>query len=776
MNSGTFDFIRLIKFPDFPVIYIVNNRKSNILRKKFLNEIRTVDKIAKNTIAHVDGKNISYVDVCQSVDGKCSENTLINLLNNSENTIHEILSLKYPVNIDPVTYAYKLLCSNLGGVTTDDKGYVTEAKAVRLIYPTDESHASKKMWNKVWTKAVYNRLRDYSFQHIKTFSEPVASTGFQIKRISQKLVPLISVAVVVVAIFCMSTNMTNNWIKSKPWLGVASVVSAGLAVTTAFGLLSACGVENLRWNICLPFMILATEVDDSFVVLACWKVTDCNHSVEKRMEQTYRNAAVSITITSLTNFFSYCIAMTSPFPGIRIFCFYAATCVFFSYFFQLFFFGGCLALSGYREEKGLHPFTFKPAFETIGQSDYCKEESEDCFMKFFRDTFSAFIFHPVSRILIILSYFILLSISLWGVMSLQEGLNVYKFDSESSELTQGYHVLYKYFTEYPFAVHVVINETLDYSNPRVQESVNDFMQKFHTIENIAGQEYELSWLKYYKELQNHPISKYSLRGYDLTQKEDFMDALKNIFFKFTGAKQFENDIIFNHNYTDIVASRFLFLAKDVSNRVTEFKIVNDLSKIAEEAPYSVVIHTLITPVMEQGIVIRQISFQLFWITSLLIFGIFVSLIPNLHCALIVAICVVSITLQTIGFVSLWSVNLDIVSLISLTLCIGFCVNYPTHICYCFINSSQATTEEKLKDCLCHVGFPLIQGAISTGLVLLIVAYYNIFVYTIFVKIVFVIVLQATFHALFVIPTIISITSLFTKGCQNSRESTFCGCT
>ncbi|XP_067119319.1 patched domain-containing protein 3-like, partial [Centruroides vittatus] len=357
--------------------------------------------------------------------------------------------------------------------------------------------------------------------------------------------------------------------------------------------------------------------------------------------------------------------MTAQFPGIRIFCLYAATCIFFSYFYQLFFFGGCLALSGYREEKGLHPFTIKADF------------------------------------------------GIQGVLSLQEGWNVYKFNAKSSEITQGFHVYYKYFTEYPFTVHVVINETLDYSNPRVQQTVHDFMQKFNTIENIAGQEYEFSWLKYYKEFQNHPISKYSLRGYDLSQKQDFIDALRNVFLKFTGAKQFKNDIIFNHNYTDIVASRFLFPAKNVSDRVTEFKIANGLSKIAEEAPFFVIIHTLSNPVAEQGIVIRQMTFQLFWITSLLIFVIFVSLIPNLHCALIVAICVVSITLQTIGFSSLWAINLDIVSVMTLILCIGFCVNYPTHICYCYITSSQTTTEGKLKDSLCHVGFPLIQGAIST---------------------------------------------------------------
>ncbi|XP_023213024.1 patched domain-containing protein 3-like, partial [Centruroides sculpturatus] len=700
INSNNFDFLRLTKRPHFPMIYIVNDREDNILRKKFLDEIQIEDQVVKNTTASVDGKNIVYSNVCHIEDGKCLENTLIDLLNNSDDAINEILRMKYPVNIDSVTYAYKILCLNLGGVTTDDKGYIKEAKTVRLLYVLDESNENKKKWSEEWTKAVYKKL-NYSFEHIKTFPDPFSSTDFQVKRISQKLVSLISVAVVVVVIFCVSTNMTNNWVKSKPWLGVASVVTVGLSVSTGFGLLFACGVENLYWNVGFTFVILATEVDDSFVVLACWKVTDCDGSVESRMEQTYRNAAVSITITSLTNFISYCIAMTSPFPGVRIFSLYATTCIFFSYFFQLLFFGGCLALSGYREKKSLHPFTFKPAFETIGESDFYKEENEDCFMKFFRDTFSAFIFHPVSRVFIILLYFILLSIGIWGVMSLQEGLNVYKLNSESSEITQGFNVYYKYFTQYPFTVHVVINETLDYSNPRVQESVENFMQKFYTIENIAGYEYGFSWLKYYKIFQNHSISKFSLRGYYLSEKQDFMVVFRNVFLKIVGAKQFNNDIIFNHNYTDIVASRFLFIAKNVTNRVTEFKIVNDLSKIAEEAPFSVVIHTIISPMAEQGIVIRQITFQLFWITSLLIIGIFVSLIPNFHCAFIVAICVGSITAQTIGFMSLWDINLDIVSLMCLILCIGFCVNYPTHICYFFITSSQATTEEKLKDSLRH---------------------------------------------------------------------------
>ncbi|XP_023244779.1 uncharacterized protein LOC111642643 [Centruroides sculpturatus] len=120
-NSGSFDFLRLTKRPLFPMIYIVNDRESNILHKKFLNEIQIVDKVVKNTTASVDGINIAYSDVCYIEDGKCLENTLIDLLNDSENAIHEILKMKYPVTMDPLTYAYKILCLNLGGVTTETK-------------------------------------------------------------------------------------------------------------------------------------------------------------------------------------------------------------------------------------------------------------------------------------------------------------------------------------------------------------------------------------------------------------------------------------------------------------------------------------------------------------------------------------------------------------------------------------------------------------------------------------------------------------------------------
>lgn len=59
-------------------------------------------------------------------------------------------------------------------------------------------------------------------------------------------------------------------------------------------------------------------MDDAFVLLAAWRRTNPLHSIPERMSHTYSEAAVSITITSLTNFISFMIGIATPFPSVRV--------------------------------------------------------------------------------------------------------------------------------------------------------------------------------------------------------------------------------------------------------------------------------------------------------------------------------------------------------------------------------------------------------------------------------------------------------------------------
>jgi len=76
------------------------------------------------------------------------------------------------------------------------------------------------------------------------------------------------------------------------------------------------------------------------------------------MAETYVEASVSITITSLTDAFSFFVGVLTPLPGIQIFSIYAGTTVLFIYMWQLFIFGGFLAISGYHEEDNRHGLLF----------------------------------------------------------------------------------------------------------------------------------------------------------------------------------------------------------------------------------------------------------------------------------------------------------------------------------------------------------------------------------------------------------------------------------
>ena len=94
------------------------------------------------------------------------------------------------------------------------------------------------------------------------------------------------------------------------------------------------------------------------------------------MEETYKDAAVSITITSLTNILSFAIGMLLPsFETVEIFCAYTTSGLVFVYVLTLTIFGPCIILFNKldkNEEKNEYQI---PQSETTTIED-AKQEAE----------------------------------------------------------------------------------------------------------------------------------------------------------------------------------------------------------------------------------------------------------------------------------------------------------------------------------------------------------------------------------------------------------------
>ncbi|EPB71711.1 patched family protein [Ancylostoma ceylanicum] len=69
--------------------------------------------------------------------------------------------------------------------------------------------------------------------------------------------------------------------------------------------------------------------------------------------------------------------------------------------------------------------------------------------------------------------------------------------------------------------------------------------------------------------------------------------------------------------------------------------------------------------------------------------------------------------QVFGFLSLWGVGIDPVSMAALLMSIGFSVDISAHISYHYYQVKASTPLEKLEDAFLNIGWPTMQGGLST---------------------------------------------------------------
>ncbi|XP_067134142.1 patched domain-containing protein 3-like isoform X3 [Centruroides vittatus] len=480
-----------------------------MFEKNVLTEVKLVDEIVQNITLETDRKLIQYRDICAFMHKKCYENPIIEVISEVgiDSIVRKRKKLKYPVDIDLLSFTYKAYFINLGGVTEDNYNFVEKVNAITLLYLTDEKNEEKNKLFKKWSTRVYQTIQKYNFTYVKVLpNSPLAiEKGF--RKEFDKTKPKIGGLLGIIIVLSIFLNMSNSWVRSKPLLGLASVINAGLAVVSSFGMLAASGVESTYWNATIPFLVLVTEIDDAFVLIGCWRITDSKDTVEKRMKVTYGEAGISITLTSITNFISYCIGMMAPFPFIRIFSYYTATCIIFNFVYQITFFGGCLALSGYREEKNLRSGKFVRCEPDDEDNQNNNAEEEEFTMASFRDSLGKIISNPVVKISIILIYIINLSFGIWGTFHMEHGIKYEHLFAKDSLITEGYRIAQKYFRSYSYPFHIIVNKTLDYSDINVQKSIESLLTKFEKHPNIAGKDFTVSWLKFYKEFQKSPCRK-----------------------------------------------------------------------------------------------------------------------------------------------------------------------------------------------------------------------------------------------------------------------------
>ncbi|CAK9817866.1 Patched domain-containing protein 3 [Anthophora plagiata] len=755
------------------VIITSKDGNENLLRTVVFDELRELDSIIRNAKATYEGEEFTYSQICAKWLDDCFTNDILNLHHVIDDVEQRKLNLTFPVTLNPITWDIHLLPVYFGGSVINEDLVIESVPSFQLGYFLTTDNPRQDAIGAAWEEAFLDAMRkveeDGIFKHIATARFASRTLELELEENTKTIVPYFSSTFLLMALFSVVTCMMTDWVRSKPWLGLLGNVSAAMATVAAFGLCIYLGVDFIGLNLAAPFLMIGIGIDDTFVMLAAWRRTSIMKPVPERMAVTLSEAAVSITITSLTDMISFFIGILSPFPSVQIFCIYSGFAVVFTFVFHLTFFTGCVAISGYCEQKNLHS-VFCCKVQPLSKSSHrswlyrtlCTggvdpddpynpvDNPEHGCMSWFRDYLAVALNYRPVKVIIILIFACYLAGALYGLTTLQEGLDRRKLSKNDSYSIAFYDRQDYYFREFPYRIQVVVSGKYDYSDPTIQQQVENLTRSLEASKYISSAPiYTESWLRSFISYANS-----SGADVNISDEKSFIKVLKDIWL--FPKSSYSLDVKFDETEEHIIASRFLIQAVNVSGTNQEKDMVKELRRICTDSPLNASVFHPYFVFFDQFELVKPTSIQCMVFGALIMMLISFIFIPNVLCCLWVAFCIISIELGVAGYMALWDVNLDSISMINLIMCIGFSVDFTAHICYAYMSSRQKTPEDRVKESLYSLGLPIVQGATSTilGLTALVLA--GTYIFMVFFKMVFLVIFIGAMHGMFLLPVLLSL--------------------
>ena len=384
--------------------------------------------------------------------------------------------------------------------------------------------------------------------------------------------------------------------------------------------------------------------------------------------------------------------------------------------------------------------------------------------RFLGTTYANFLMRTPTKICVMLVYAGLLAGAVYGILRLEEGLDTANLAPDSSYYRDFEAKFDKDFSEiFGPTVQVAVDETLDYTQQSVRDDYDNLITKFRNNKFfVTDENFVISWLDRFVGF----LSDQSIDVASLTMTE-FIERLQNDFFAEEGYQYHAADVVISSDNTRITASRFFVQTRGLDNAVEEKDMMLDAREIADDYKWDVEVFAPGFIFFDQYVVILDNTLQNLGIAVGAIAVVSLVLLPSITAVLWVTLATVSICGMVIGYMSLWGVSLDSVSMINLVMCIGFSVDFAAHISYHFVASPSTDSNENARDALGALGTPIVQGAVSTVIAVAALSTASTYIFRTFFKLVFLVMLLGFFHAMAVLPVVLS--TLNCNRCKKKSE-------
>lgn len=416
---------------------------------------------------------------------------------------------------------------------------------------------------------------------------------------------------------------------------------------------------------------------------------------------------------------------------------------------------GCMTLHEQRIAENKHCCTYKKVNNgrynksTIktcmcyGSIPTKREDIEGPLEKYPHKLISKFVTIKPLKVVIIIIFIAFVSISLWGSVQFDQGLDLKLLVPKKSYLYK-FNELDKTHFSYNIPISFVIETKANYSQVTTWE-VFEKLQKDAEMDTAIDSTKSLNW---FNDFRMSPF-------YDNTSEVNFTASLRTKFLP--RMPLFQNDIVFDKVSGLIKSSRFFVFTWQTKDSNEYQEVMSRMrDKVQNTALHAVTTYSPAFIFFEQYQVILPETLKNLGMTVLASFVVTSVLLPHPALIFLILLTLVMILVGLIGFMYFWELTLNFITMIHIIMSVGFSVDYCAHIGHGFMDSRSSDRHLGAQRAIKKTGAPIFNGALSSFIGIIFLVFSESFIFKSFFKIMFLTIIFGVAHSLFFLPNVLSI--------------------
>ncbi|XP_070960423.1 patched domain-containing protein 1 [Oncorhynchus clarkii lewisi] len=673
---------------------IVTSRRGSILDPLHTDLVLKLHRAVVQLQVPVLGFNYSFSHLCLLDDkNTCIIDDIIRALEDSQSARfanRSSLPLRYPITrLADGRMAY--IGHQLGGVLQGPGGVsgrgqgVRSARALQLTYYLQARGALTDRVASQWEQAFCGELGRFGAGHPELSLYPFTSsslrTDFQASSVLARRPLLASVCVcLVLAVGCCSMR---DCVRAKPWLGLLALLSIALSGLTAAGILNLTGTTYNSTYLGVPFILLGHGLFGTFEMLSSWRRTREDQHVKERVASVFSDVMLRYSGATLLHQVSLGLAASplTNLEAVRLFCRCAALGVTVGYLYTLSFYATCLVATGYLETGYRHgcfcrrvpkkgALDTKPRWyrclmytryqdETTTISELRPQDSHlllGCVQRCYGD----WITNTYVKPFMVLLYLVYISFGLMGFLQVSQGSEPSSLVAMDTGTLLYARAQQRYFSSYSPVIGFYVYESAPYWNTSVQRDLLEYAKGFQRI----------SWLESYLDyLTERNLSTTS------QSRESFTRMLRLSFLRQPQFAHFADDIIFAERdegeEPEMAASRVFLVAKTTENKREEMSVLLDtLRRLSLTSRVRFLIFNPSFVYLDRYATAVSSPLRHSLMAVLFLLGLSSLAVVEPLVAVWLSLTLLSVQFGVLGFMTLWGVELDCVSVLCLISALG----------------------------------------------------------------------------------------------------------